>query len=115
MLQNVTQVCEVNHPAGNPLRHGLGILLNSFHEMEFNKPLYCFALPGFILMTGGLHMSLNLALASIPGGDFDFKSVVWVFLITVIGIFMSFAGILLHSISGLIRYKKINLVSLRAR
>jgi hypothetical protein len=115
MLQNVTQVCEVNHSAGNPLRHGLSILLNVFYEMEFNKPLYCFALPGFILMTGGLHMSLNLALASIPAGDFDFKSVIWVFLITFIGIFMSFAGILLHSISGLMRYKKINLVSLRAR
>lgn len=115
MLQNVTQVCEMNRSAGNPLRHGLSIMLNSFCKMEFNNPLYCFTLPGFILMTGGLHMSLNLALASIPGGGFDFESVAWVFLLTLIGIFMSFAGILLHSISGLMRYKKINRLSLRAR
>jgi len=115
MLQNVTQVFEMNHSAGNPLRHGLRSMLNTFYEMEFNNPLYCFTLPGFILMAGGLHMSLNLALASNPGGNFDFESVVWVFLLTLIGIFMSFAGILLHSISGLMRYKRINHVSLRGR
>lgn len=115
MIQNVAQVCEVTRSAASPLRHGMSILLSIFKDIELNKPLYCFTLPGFILMAGGLHMSFNLALAPYPGGSFDFESAVWIFLLTFIGIFMSFAGILLHSITGLIRYKNMNHESLQNR
>jgi len=105
MIQNVAQMYEVTRSAVSTLIHGMSTLLITFKDMEFNKPLYCFTLPGFILIAGGLHMSFNLVLTSYPGGSFDFKSAVWIFLLTFIGIFMSFAGILLHSITGLIRYK----------
>jgi hypothetical protein len=115
MIQNVAQMYEVTRSAVNPLKHGMNSLLTIFNDMEFDKPLYCFTLPGFILMAGGLHMSLNLVLAAYPGGSFDLGSAIWVFLLTLIGIFMSFTGILLHSISRLIRYKKINCESLRTR
>ncbi|WP_410509769.1 hypothetical protein RSJ42_06000 [Methanosarcina hadiensis] len=108
MIQNVTQIYEMTRSVVNPLRHGLSTLLSTFNHMEFNKPLYCFTLPGFILMAGGLHMSLDLALTSYPAGGFDIESAVWIFLLTFIGVFMSFAGILLHSITGLIRYKTKN-------
>ena len=105
MIQNVAQVCEATRSAVNPLRHGMSNLLSVFKDMEFNKPLYCFTLPGFVLMAGGLRMSLNLVMASYSGGSFDFESAVLIFVLTMIGIFMSFAGILLHSITGMIRYK----------
>lgn len=115
MIQNVAQMCEATRSAVNPLRHGMSILLSTFKDMEFNNPLYCFTLPGFILMTGGLHMTLNLVLTSYTAGNFNFESAIWILLLTLVGIFMSFAGILMHSITGLIRYKKINVKGLRVR
>lgn len=108
MIQNVAQMYEVTRSAVSTLIHGTSTLLITLKDMEFNKPLYYFTLPGLILMAGGLHMSLNLALASYSGGSFDFKYAVFIFLLTFVGTFMSFAGILLHSICGLIRYKNMN-------
>lgn len=115
MIQNVTQMCEATRSEANPLRHGISILLSTFKDIEFNKPLYCFTLPGFILMAGGLYMALNLVQTSDPGGSVGFESAVGIFLLTLVGIFMSFTGILLHSITGLIKYKKINIESLQIR
>ena len=115
MNLNVAQMYEVTRTAVSPLKHGMSILSSIFKEMEFSNPLCYFTLPGFILMTGGLYMSLNIALVSYPGGSFDLGSAVWIFLLTFIGIFMAFAGILMHSITGLIRYKNINHRSLRIR
>jgi hypothetical protein len=104
-LQSVTQMCEMNRSAGNSLRHGWSILLNNFNYVEFSKPLYCFTLPGFILIAGGLHMSLNFVQVIYPGGSFDFESAVLMVLLILIGTCMAFTGILLHSIAGLIRYQ----------
>lgn len=115
MIQNVAQMREVSRSAVNPIRNGMSNLFTTFNGMEFDKPLYFFTLPGFILMAGGLNMSLNLIMAAYPAGSFDMGSAIGVFLLTLTGIFMSFTGILLHSISRLIRYKKINCESLRAR
>ncbi len=118
MIQNVAQMREVSRSAVNPpIRNGMSNLFTTFNGMEFDKPLYFFTLPGFILMAGGLNMSLNLIMAAYPAGSFDMggSAIGGVFLLTLTGIFMSFTGILLHSISRLIRYKKINCESLRTR
>ncbi len=115
MIQNVAQMREVSRSAVNPIRNGMSNLFTTFNGMEFDKPLYFFTLPGFILMAGGLNMSLNLIMTAYPGGSFDLGSAIGIFLLTLTGIFMSFTGILLHSISRLIRYKKINCESLRTR
>jgi hypothetical protein len=88
------------------LRHGLNVLLSIFKGMKFNKSLYCFALPGSILGTGGLYMGFNFAQTFHPGEGFDMGTVALTFLLTFTGTFMVFTGILLHSIAGLIRYKK---------
>jgi hypothetical protein len=105
MLQNMTQVFDVNRSTENPLRHSLNIFSKIIHDMEFNNPLYCFTLPGFTLVAGGLYIILNLVQTFYLEGSFDFESAALIFLITLVGTFMAFLGILLHSITGMIRYK----------
>ncbi|AKB78426.1 Dolichol-phosphate mannosyltransferase [Methanosarcina horonobensis HB-1 = JCM 15518] len=76
--------------------------------MEFDRPLYCFTLPGFILVAGGLYINLNSVQAFYPDGSLSLESTVVILLLPFIGIFMAFIGILMHSITGLIRYKMNN-------
>lgn len=92
----------------NPLKHGLAVLSRIFNDMEFNNPLYYFTLPGFILGTGGVYMGLDFVQTFYLDGTFNFGSTVLMVLLTLIGTFMAFMGILLHSIAGLIRYKMNN-------
>ncbi len=107
-LQNVTQVCDINCSKENPLRHIPNVLLNMFDDMEFNSPLYYFTLPGFILVAGGLYVCLNHVQTFYPHGSFNFEAAVLMLFLTFIGVFMAFTGILLHSITGLLKYKANN-------
>ncbi len=42
----------------NPVSHGLGVLVHLMQDMEFNRPLYYFVLPGLILIVLGLTLGL---------------------------------------------------------
>jgi len=108
MIQNVTQVCKINRPAGNHLRHGMSILFNTFNSAEFNKPLYCLTLPGLVSVACGVYMNFNFLQTFYPGGSLNLGSAVLMLILPFFGIFMAFTGILLHSITGLIRYKMHN-------
>lgn len=101
-------MCDINCSKENPLGHGPNVLLNIFNDMEFNSPLYYFTLPGFIIVAGGLYIHLNHVQTFYPDGSFNFEAAVLMLLLTFIGVFMAFTGILLHSIAGLIRYKANN-------
>lgn len=67
--------------------------------------MYCFTLPGFAFVAGGVHMGLNLLEDFYFGGSFEFQPTALMLLLTMVGILMTFTGILLHSIAGLIKYK----------
>ena len=108
MLQSIFQMYEVNRSVENPLKHFPAIISKTCNNIELNKPLYCFTLPGFILVAGGVYMCLNFVQTSHLDGSFDFKFTALMILLYVIGISMVFMGILLHSITGLIRYKANN-------
>ncbi len=108
-LQNIFQMYEVNRSIENPLRHFPAILSKIFNNIKLNKPLYYFTLPGFILVAGGVYICLNVVQTSHLDGGFDFKFTALIILLTLVGTSMVFMGILLHSITGLIRYKANNL------
>ena len=38
----------------NPIRHGVTVLVKLLQDMEFNRPLYYFTIPGIILIIVGL-------------------------------------------------------------
>ena len=38
----------------NPVSHGIGVLVKVLQDIEFNRPLYYFTLPGVIMIAIGL-------------------------------------------------------------
>ena len=45
---------DVDGSKQNPVTHGVGVLLKILQDMEFNRPLYYFTLPGLIMIIIGL-------------------------------------------------------------
>ena len=88
---------DVDGSTENPIRHGLGVLLMVLKDMEFNKPLYYFTLPGSVLVAGGLYMGFGFLRTFYLGGSLNFGPTVLMVLLTLVGTFLVFTGILLHS------------------
>jgi glycosyltransferase involved in cell wall biosynthesis len=82
----------------NPVSHGLGVLLILLHDMELRRPLFYFTLPGIALSVFGLGVGLFLYF----GGQLDYGLTMILILMTIVGSFMAFTGIILHAISRLI-------------
>jgi glycosyltransferase involved in cell wall biosynthesis len=95
---------DVDCSTENPLRHGLNVLVKILKDLEFNKPLYCFTLPGLIFGIAGLYMGLLFLRTFYMGGALYFAPTIIMTLLTLVGTFMAFTGILLHSISSLIKH-----------
>ncbi|KKH96466.1 dolichyl-phosphate mannose synthase [Methanosarcina sp. 1.H.T.1A.1] len=94
---------DVGHSTENPIRHGLMVLLKILKDMEFNRPLYYFTIPGIALGTGGIYMGINFLHTFYLGGGLNFGPTILMILLTLVGTFMAFTGIMLHSIAGIIR------------
>jgi glycosyltransferase involved in cell wall biosynthesis len=87
----------------NPVGHGVGVLLTLLHDMELRRPLYYFTIPGVMLAAGGIGMGLNFLRIFYHGGNLAFGPTLLMILFTLLGSFMALTGILLHSMSSLIR------------
>lgn len=97
---------DVDGSTENPVRHGFTVLLKIFKDMEYNKPLFYFTLPGFVLGAFGVYMGLTFLRTFYHGGGLEFGPTMLMILLTIVGVFMSFTGVLLHSIAGLIMHLK---------
>jgi hypothetical protein len=107
MFQDVIQLANKNRLIKKPSRHYLEFLLNVLGNMEANKPLYSFTLPGLILGTIGLYMNINsVQELYLDGNFFDLKNTILATLLTLFGVTIAFIGFLFHSISGLIKYNE---------
>jgi len=99
---------DVDCSSENPIKHGLKVLANVIHDMELNRPLYYFTLPGAILGIIGLAMGLTFLQSFYNGGSLLFGPTLIMILLTLIGTFMVFTGIILHTMSKQINEQKIN-------
>lgn len=82
----------------NPVSHGGKVLLILLQDMELRRPLYYFTVPGMVLSAMGTGIGLILYL----GGQLDYGLTMMLILMTLVGSFMVFTGIILHAISRLI-------------
>lgn len=87
----------------NPINHGVKVLVNVLADMELNRPLYYFTFPGIILSTIGLAMGLSFLQDFYHGANMSFGLTLLMIMLTLVGVFMAFSGIILHSMSRLIR------------
>lgn len=94
--------CSTEHP----IKHGLGVLMMVLKDIEFNKPLYYLTAPGAALGIGGLIMGAYFLQEFTVGKSLYFGPTVLMILFIVVGSFMALTGILLHSISTILREAK---------
>ncbi len=94
---------DVDCSSENPMIHGLKVLAKVLHDMELNRPLYYFTLPGIVLAVLGIGMGLSFLQRFYLGGSLNFGPTLLMILLTLVGTFMVFTGIILHSMSRLIR------------
>lgn len=98
---------DVDSSSENPITHGLKVLANVIHDMELNKPLYYFTVPGAVFTLTGLGMGLSFLQRFYNGGGLMFGPTLLMILFTLIGTFMVFTGIILHTMSKMFNeYRK---------
>jgi glycosyltransferase involved in cell wall biosynthesis len=86
----------------NPVSHGVKVLLILLQDMELRRPLYYFTLPGMIFSAVGIGIGLELLRVFYHGGQLSYGLTMLMILMTLVGSFMAFTGIILHAISKLI-------------
>ena len=86
----------------NPITHGFGVLINILQDIEYNRPLYYFALPGVIMIVIGLLSGLLFFAQYLGGESHSLAPTTLAALLTIIGAFFGFTGIILHSMSRMI-------------
>jgi len=91
-----------NCSSEHPFIHGPRVLFRILKDMEYRRPLYYFAFPGMIMASTGFLMGLKFLQDYYMGGDLRFGPTLLMVMLTIIGAFMVFTGIILHAISRMI-------------
>jgi len=91
-----------NCSSEHPFIHGSRVLFRILKDMEYRRPLYYFAFPGMIMASTGFLMGLKFLQDYYMGGYLRFGPTLLMVMLTIIGAFMVFTGIILHAISRMI-------------
>lgn len=83
----------------NPIKYMLEVLKDIVRDIEVNKPLYLYAVPGFALATCGFYMGLRFLEGIILGIEsLHFWPVFLMVFLSVAGMYMTVGGIVKHSL-----------------
>jgi len=93
---------DVKSSKKHPISHGIQVLVNVLQDMELNRPLYYFTLPGLILACIGTGMGLIFLRDYMTGISITLAPTILMIILALAGAFMMFTGIILDSISRLI-------------
>jgi glycosyltransferase involved in cell wall biosynthesis len=94
---------DVDGSTANPVQHGLQVLVSILKDMEFKRPLYYFTVPGMSIGMVGIFMGASFLQTFTTGGSLNFGPTMLMVLLIIVGCFMALTGILLHSLSALLR------------
>lgn len=92
---------EENHHKQNPIRHGVSVLVKILQDMEYNRPLYYFTLPGIALMIIGMITGVYFFDRYLDG-TLNFFPTMGSALLIIFSSFMAFTGLILHTVSRMI-------------
>jgi glycosyltransferase involved in cell wall biosynthesis len=96
-----TNYSEDNQHKKNPLSHGLSVLVHLLQDMEFNRPLYYFTVPGVLLMAVGMLTGVYF-FDRYLSGTLNFFPTMASALLILFSSFMAFTGLILHTVSRMI-------------
>ena len=93
---------DVDGSTKNPLTHGIGVLMRVINDLEFQKPLYYFTLPGSLIIIVGVILGLIFFGDYLGGTTKSLAPTVIAIMMTLVGGFLAFTGIILDSMSRMI-------------
>lgn len=105
---------DVDGSTKNPVSHGVGVLINIIHNLQFQRPLFYFALPGAIITLAGIVLGLmffgdylaksshSIASSIAPSASYSLAPTILAIMMTLIGGFLALTGIILDSMSKMI-------------
>ncbi|HEY9247226.1 MAG TPA: glycosyltransferase family 2 protein [Candidatus Methanoperedens sp.] len=97
---------DVDCSTENPLSHGMKVMVKILNDMELKRPLYYFTLPGLIFTSTGIYMGLNFLRDFYLGEKLNFGPTLLMILLTLVGCFMAFTGIILHTMARMMNENK---------
>ena len=93
---------DVDGSTKNPVTHGVGVLMRVINDLEFQRPLYYFTLPGSIIIIVGVVLGLLFFGDYLGGGSRSLLPTILAIMMTLVGGFLAFTGIILDSMSRMI-------------
>lgn len=94
---------DVGKPSENPISHGLKVLAKILHDMEFERPLYYFTLPGLVVMVIGMILGLIFLRDYLIGRSVNIGPTIVAGIMALFGTFFIFTGIILDSINRMMK------------
>ena len=105
---------DVDGSTKNPVSHGVGVLMKIIDDLQFQRPLFYFALPGAIISLTGIVLGLmffgdylakssnSLASTIAPSAAYSLAPTILAIMLTLIGGFLALTGIILDSMGKMI-------------
>ena len=93
---------DVDSSTKNPVSHGVGVLMRVINDLEFQRPLYYFTLPGVIIILTGVILGLMFFGNYLGGTNKSLLPTVLAIMMTLAGGFLAFTGIILDSMTRMI-------------
>ncbi len=93
---------DVGRSSKHPVSHGLQVLAGVLYSLEFKRPLLAFTVPGLILVAIAAGIAAFVIQAYYIVGHVVLGPTLLMLLLTVVGTFLVFTGIILHSLSALV-------------
>lgn len=94
---------DVDGSTKNPVSHGVRVLLHIIQDMELKRPLYYFTIPGIIITIAGAILTILFLNDYLYGSSTTWGPTTASIMMTMFGTFMVFTGIILDSISRMIK------------
>ena len=99
---------DVNGSTKDPISHGFGVLIRIINDIEFQRPLYYFSLPGTILLFIGVVLCLTFFGDYVTRTTTNLTPTVLAIMLTLGGGFLALAGIILDSMGRMINQIALN-------
>jgi hypothetical protein len=93
---------DVGRSSKHPVSHGVQVLMGVLRTIEFKKPLLAFTVPGLILVAVAAGLAFFVVQAYFIVGHVVLGPTLLMLLFMVVGTFLAFTGIILHSVSTLV-------------
>lgn len=94
---------DVDGSSMNPILQGIHVFTKMVQQIELERPLYYFALPGLILSSLGTWMGLGFLQDFYHGDSLYFLPILFMIMLILIGTSIFLAGIILHALSKIVQ------------